>query len=151
MKQQLDSFSKNNEKREEIVQVNFNRKSRAPINEVNLNKLGNASRHYFISSKFKEFLVYGVTFEKSLKRVLTLRTQYLLQNATLLDYDVRITSSFNKDQFEVRQLRAGGLMPLPESYNQSVLQLRLLAKGNRADSGWSDDWHVYALKRVVVP
>lgn len=37
----------------------------------------------------KEFIVYSVEFE-NMKRVLTLRTQYLMVNKTLHDYSIRI-------------------------------------------------------------
>ena len=72
---------------EDIVRVSFGRKSKAPIEEVKLNKTMKAARHYFKSKKFKEFIVFAIEYEnKNLKRVLTLRTQFLLRNKTLFDY-----------------------------------------------------------------
>ena len=73
-------------------------------------------RHYFLAQKFKEFIVYSVEFEK-MKRVLTLRTQYLMVNNTLHDYDIKIISLFNKEQFEMKMLKAGQSLPIPECYN----------------------------------
>ena len=42
-------------------------------------------RHNYRNPKYKEFILYGISF-KNLKRVLTIRTQYLIRNETLLDY-----------------------------------------------------------------
>ena len=105
-------------KQEEIVQVVFSEK-KVPITDINLNELIHGQRHYFNGMGHKEFLVYTVSF-KNLKRVLTLRTQYLLENRTLFDYQIRIDSP---EKCEEKVLRAGGLLPLPESYNKSELKL----------------------------
>ena len=83
---------------------------------MKLNKTQKYTRHYFKSSKFKEFIVYAVEF-KNLKRVLTLRTQYLLQNKTLFDYQIKVVSLFDKKTSSIRQLKAGGCLPIPECYN----------------------------------
>ena len=79
VKHQVDQYRQGNlsESNEDIIQVSFGRKSKAAIQEVKLNKTLKATRHYFKSSKFKEFIVYAIEFQ-NLKRVLTLRTQYLL-------------------------------------------------------------------------
>lgn len=65
-------------------------------------------RHYYRSSKYKEFILFGVSL-KNLKRVLTLRTQYLLRNDTLLDYHVKIINLFEKDKTsaEMKLLKSG--------------------------------------------
>jgi len=65
-------------------------------------------RHYYRSPKYKEFILYGVSL-KNLKRVLTLRTQYLLRNDTLLDYHVKIINLFEKDKTsaEMKLLKSG--------------------------------------------
>jgi hypothetical protein len=54
-------------------------------------------RHNYKDPRYKEFILYGVSFT-NLKRVLTIRTQYLLRNDTLLDYDVKIVSLLEKDR-----------------------------------------------------
>ena len=85
------------ESNEDIIQVSFGRKSKAPIQEVKLNKTMKSTRHYFKSNKFKEFIVYAIEYEnKNLKRVLTLRTQFLLTNKTLFDYKIKVVSLFDK-------------------------------------------------------
>ena len=76
-----------------------------------------------------------------------MRTQYLLQNKTLFDYQVKIVSCFDKNSASVKHLKAGGCLPIPESYNQSVMQVKL--GSNDHDSDWSDEWPVYALKKIV--
>lgn len=106
--------------------------------------------HYFKNSKYKEFILYGVSF-KNLKRVLTLRTQYLLRNDTLLDYHVRIMSCIDKERTEkvnLKQiiLKSGCELPLPESYNFCAMQLRL---AKDTDTSWSMEWPIYAIKKIV--
>lgn len=75
-------------------------------------------RHNYKDPRYKEFILYGVSFT-NLKRVLTIRTQYLLRNDTLLDYDVKIVSLLEKDRSQAEQkvLKSGGYLPLPESFN----------------------------------
>lgn len=118
LQKQIASFRDINsiERLEEVIQVDFGRNSKAPIKEVNLNKSLKPCRHYFRHQKFKEFIVYSIEFE-NMKRVLTLRTQYLLVNKTLHDYQIKIINQFNKEQFEIKMLKAGNFLPLPETYN----------------------------------
>jgi hypothetical protein len=75
-------------------------------------------RHNYRNPKYKEFILYGVSF-RNLKRVLTIRTQYLIKNETLLDYSVKILNVFEKDRTnsEEKILKSGCSLPLPESYN----------------------------------
>lgn len=75
-------------------------------------------RHSYRNPKYNESILYGISF-KNLKRVLTIRTQYLLRNETLLDYAVKIVNVFEKDRAnaEERLLKSGCSLPLPESYN----------------------------------
>ena len=87
-----------------------------------MNKTMKSTRHYFKSNKFKEFIVYAIEYEnKNLKRVLTLRTQFLLTNRTLYDYKIKVVSLFDKQSANFKDLKAGGCLPIPESYNQSVM------------------------------
>ena len=65
----------------------------------------------------------------------------------MTDYEVKIISMFDKTNFVTKVLKAGTVIPIPESYNQSALQLRL--KSRATDSEWSDEWPVYALKNIV--
>lgn len=104
-------------------------------------------RHYYRDPRYKEFILYGISFV-NLKRVLTLRTQYLLKNDTLLDYHVRIVSFFDKEKTKPENLllKSGESLPLPESYNQSQLQLRL---SSEPEDAWSLEWPVYAIKRII--
>jgi len=135
-------------KQEEVVVVKFKSGTKAPITNINLNKLGQANRHYYRNQKYKEFIVYGVTFQ-NLKRVLTIRTQYLLKNLTDSDYQLKVISWFDKENgCENKELKAGDCIPIPESYKQSNLQIKL--KSDPKDS-WSDDWPIYALKHIVKP
>ena len=60
--------------------------------------------------------MYSIEFE-NMKRVLTLRTQYLIVNKTLHDYQIKIINQFNKEQFEIKMIKAGSFLPLPETYN----------------------------------
>ena len=121
-------------------------RSKAPIREINLNKSQKPSRHYFLNQKFKEFLVYQIEFE-NMKRILTIRTQYLMINRTLHDYSIKIINLLNRDLREDRLLKAGDSFPIPESYNQSVMQLKLARSSSESD--WSDEWQIYALKKIV--
>ena len=105
-----------NPQTEEIINVSFGRKSKVPITGIDINKTGQANRHYFPNSKFKEFLLYTVSF-KHLKRVLTIRTQYLIHNQTLENYNVRIVSLFEKQCLSDKTLKSGDYLPVPESYN----------------------------------
>lgn len=118
LQKQIASFRDINqiERLEEVIQVDFGRSSKAPIREVNLNKSQKPCRHYFRSQKFKEFLVYSIEFE-NMKRVLTLRTQYLMVNKTLHDYQIKVINQLNKEQFEIKMLKSGASLPLPETYN----------------------------------
>ena len=38
-------------------------------------------------------------------------------NKTLHDYQIKIINQFNKEQFEIKMLKAGNSLPLPETYN----------------------------------
>ena len=98
LQKQIASFKdiNDNEKLAEIIWVSFGRKSKAPISEVDLNKSIKPCRHYFLREKFKEFIVYSIEFE-NMKRVLTVRTQYLMINKTLHNYAIKITSLLNED------------------------------------------------------
>jgi hypothetical protein len=57
---------------------------------------------------------------------------------------------FEKDRAnsEEKILKSGCSLPLPESYNQCAIQLRLCAD---PENSWSMDWPVYAIKRIVKP
>ena len=55
----------------------------------------------------------------------------------MYDYRIRIGSS------EEKLLRAGGLLPLPESYNKSQLKL---SKINGLEDNWSTNWNIYSMK-----
>lgn len=50
--------------------------------------------------------MYSIEFA-NMKRILTLRTQYLLVNQTMFDYDVKIISGFDRSNFEVKVLTTG--------------------------------------------
>lgn len=150
VKQQVDQYRRGvlaESGGEDIVRVSFGRKSKAPIEEVKLNKTMKATRHYFKSKKFKEFVVFAIEYEsKNLKRVLTLRTQFLLRNKTLFDYQIKIISLFDKQNSEIKELKVGECLPIPETYNQSLMKIKLRSEH---DSDWSDEYQVYALKRIV--
>ena len=60
--------------------------------------------------------MYEVSF-KELKRVLTVRTLYVLQNSTSQSYSIKIANKFDKNVSKVVRLDAGQMIPLPESYN----------------------------------
>jgi hypothetical protein len=128
-----------------MIQISFDKSSKLPIQAINLNKLGQTNRHCFRNKKYKEFIIYGVTFQ-NLKRVLTLRTQFLLQNSTAFDYSIKIQSKFEPSQVETMILHSGRAMPLPESYNQSVLFVKLFQD---PETSWSQELPVYALKKVI--
>jgi len=151
MEKQVNQFRQTNlvQKSEELVSIEFNRKTKASIEHINLNsnKLDKMWRHNYKDPRYKEFILYGVSFT-NLKRVLTIRTQYLLRNDTLLDYDVKIVSLLEKDRSQAEQkvLKSGGYLPLPESFNQSAMQLRL---AKEPESSWSMDWPIYAVKKIV--
>jgi hypothetical protein len=119
---QVDQFRQTNlgSKQEEIVSISFSRTSKAGIEHINLNsnKLNKMFRHNYRNPKYKEFILYGISF-RNLKRVLTIRTQYLIKNETLLDYSVKILNVFEKDRTnsEEKILKSGCSLPLPESYN----------------------------------
>lgn len=134
------------ERQEEVISVSFERKSKAALSEINLNKSMKPCRHYFKSQKFKEFIIYSIEFE-NMKRVLTLRTQYLMVNKTLHDYQIKIISVINESQVELKTLKAGQSLPIPESYNQSHMHLR--PARSVSDSDWSEKTQIYALKKVV--
>ena len=108
MKQQVDYFKNKSfmEKDQENIRVSFNRKSKAMIEDVNLNQTSTGNRHYYQNQKYKEFIVYSIEFA-NMKRILTLRTQYLLVNQTMFDYDVKIISGFDRNNFEVKVLSSG--------------------------------------------
>lgn len=51
----------------------------------------------------------------------------------------------------MKMLKAGASLPIPETYNQSVMQLKL-ARNLSLDTyenDWSDEWQIYALKKIV--
>lgn len=64
----------------------------------------------------------------------------------MFDYDVKIISGFDRNNFEVKVLSSGKSIPIPESYNQSFMCLKLRQLSN---SSWSDEWPIYALKKIV--
>lgn len=47
----------------------------------------------------------------------------------------------------MKMLKAGQSLPIPECYNQSVMQLKLAR--NTQESDWSEEWQIYALKKIV--
>ena len=98
IERQIASFKDINvsERLEEIIWVNFASKSKNDLENINLNKSMKPCRHQFANKKYKEFLVYSIEFE-NMKRVLTIRTQYLMFNKTLHDYHVHIVSLLNSD------------------------------------------------------
>ena len=76
---------------EEIVSVVFESKHLLPIKEINLNKLGQKEKHSFAANSV-EFLAYEVSFV-DLKRILTVRTQFLIINQTLETFELLLKSS----------------------------------------------------------
>ena len=98
IEKQIASFKDINasERMEEIIWVNFGSKSKAPLSEVNLNQSMKPCRHYFKNKRYMEFIVYSIEFE-NMKRVLTLRTQYLMFNKTLHDYQIKLISLVNSE------------------------------------------------------
>ena len=94
----------------------FDRANKLPIEGLNLNKLCEPQWHQFHSEKHREPIVYEVSF-KELKRVLTVRTLYVLQNSTSQSYSIKIANKFDKNVSKVVRLDAGQMIPLPESYN----------------------------------
>ena len=56
-----------------MIMIDFGRRSKAPIFDIDLNKSIKPQKHYYLSPKFKEFIIYGIEFQ-NMKRVLTLRT-----------------------------------------------------------------------------
>lgn len=47
----------------------------------------------------------------------------------------------------MKVLKAGQSLPIPEAYNHCVMQLKLAR--NAAETDWSDEWPIYALKKIV--
>jgi hypothetical protein len=71
----------------------------------------------------------------------------LLENKTLQSYSIRIVNENNVTTDE-KILQPNSLMPLPESYNQSKLQIKLL--DNKAQvSHYSSFWGVYEIKNIL--
>jgi hypothetical protein len=114
---------------------------------LNANTIGSMWRHYFRNPKYKEFILYGVSFS-NLKRVLTLRTQFIMRNDTLKDYEVKITSIYDKEKSktDLKLLKSGASLPLPEHYNTCSMQLRLATD---SEAHWSQDWPIYAIKKII--
>lgn len=91
MKKQVAHLSKGN-KQEENVRIRLDRRNK--ITDIDLNELSEGQRFYFKRQNDmirKEFLVYSVSF-KNFKRVLTLRTEYLLENRTSHTYHLQLVN-----------------------------------------------------------
>jgi hypothetical protein len=86
-----------------------------PLNHVNLNQVG-CKKHYLRDDdrqQASEFYVYGVS-QVNMKKVLTVRTQYLFVNQTFYSYEVHIR--FPKSSI-IKSLAPGDRLPIPDSYN----------------------------------
>ena len=87
-----------------------------PLSNVNLNEICNKKKHYVRDdeeSKNSEFYVYGVQLI-NMKKILTIRCQYLILNQTLFEYEIHIrypNSSF------LKTVRPGESFPLPKAYD----------------------------------
>ena len=90
-----------------------------PLNSVNLNQVG-CKKHY-VRDDESEFFVYGVTFA-NMKKVLTIRTQYLFVNQTFFSYELHIR--FPNSSL-LKTLHPGDRMPIPDLYNKCKFQLRI--------------------------
>ena len=94
-----------------------------PINSVNLNQVG-TKKHYVKSDEKhanSEFYVYGVT-QVNMKKVLTLRTQFLFVNQTFFKYEVHIR--FPNSSI-VKSLDPGDSLPIPDTLNNCKFQIRI--------------------------
>ncbi len=70
----------------------------------------------------------------------------MIKNSTLQDYNIKVVNNFDRNVSKTLVLGSGELLPLPESYNQAVIQFKL------ADcEEWSSEWHVYAIKNIIQP
>ena len=65
-----------------------------------------------------------------------------------MDYAVRIINKFDRSYVKNLMVRVGEYLPLPESYNQTLLQIRL---ADESEDEWSDELFVYAIKKIIVP
>jgi hypothetical protein len=65
-----------------------------------------------------------------------------------VDYAVRIINKFDRSYVKNLMVRVGEYLPLPESYNQTLLQIRL---ADESEDEWSDELFVYAIKKIIVP
>ena len=96
-----------------------------PLNNVNLNLVG-FKKHFFRDENSSEFYSYGVQ-QVNMKKVLTVRTQYLFVNQTFFTYEIHVrfkNSSFTKT------LLSGQSMPIPDSYNGFKFQIRIQPTSN---------------------
>lgn len=91
-----------------------------PLKSVDLNQVG-IRKHFVKEMDRGEFYVYGVQL-LNMKKILTLRTEFLMVNNTLLVYEVHIRFP-NKS--EIKRVEQGGCLPFPQAYNKSKFQIRV--------------------------
>eukprot|EP00347_Sterkiella_histriomuscorum_P000566 403375355 len=103
-----------------------------PLSSVNLNQVG-CKKHFVKDDErlnHSEFYVYGVT-QVNMKKVLTIRTQYLFVNQTFFNYEIHIRFS---NSSITRSLAPGDRLPIPDTINQCKFQIRIASQQNHIEA-----------------